>query len=111
MGKKEEMLNQLKSERKNLPGGLQTLIRGGEDKTATPQAADKTSKAEEPTKETAERGKVGRPKLNMNDYHTSLVIDHDLYLQMKMIALNQGGRSIKEIINEALVDWVNANNN
>ena len=108
MGKREDMLKQLQSERQALPGGLQTLIRGGEEKTQTIQKVEEVKESPS-SDETIEKGRVGRPKSNFNDFHTSLVIDHDLYLQMKRIALEQGGRSIKEIINEALVNWVEVN--
>ena len=108
MGKKEDMLKQLQSERQALPGGLQTLIRGGEEK---PQNVKKKEedKASPALDEIAEKGRAGRPKSNFNDFHTSLDIDQDLYLQMKRIALEQGGRSIKEIINEALINWIEVN--
>ena len=108
MGKKDEMLKQLQSERQTLPGGLQTLIRGGEGR---PKDVPKTEQGKAPLSrdEISEKKGAGRPKSYFNDFHTSLVIDHDLYLQMKRIALEQGGRSIKEIINEALVNWVEIN--
>ena len=108
MGKKEDMLKQLQSERQALPGGLQTLIRGGEEKSKDVKKTEEV-KSSSASDETAEKGRAGRPRSNFNDFHTSLVIDHDLYLQMKRIALEQGGRSIKEIINEALVEWVETN--
>lgn len=108
MGKREDMLKQLQSERQALPGGLQTLIRGGEEQPQAVQKAEEAKASPSPD-ETTERGRAGRPKSNFNDFHSSLVIDRDLYLQIKRIALEQGDRPIKEIIHEALVKWVEEN--
>lgn len=79
MAKKETLIGQLADRSNALPGGLQTLVRGGSLETT-----------DEPQKKP-----VGRPRKDEDVIHTSLVIDreHDLRI----------------IITEALEQWVERN--
>ncbi|MBO6221415.1 MAG: hypothetical protein J6N46_05730 [Bacteroidales bacterium] len=99
MAKKDLLKGQLSTGSNALPGGLQSLVRGG-----TPKV--KEDMEDEVPQE--EKKSVGRPKKNEDMMHTSLVIDRELYKRVKTIGFEQG-RDLKSIVNEAIENWVAQN--
>lgn len=98
MAKKDLLKGQLSSGSNALPGGLQSLVRGG---------GSPVKEKEEPTSQ-EEKKPVGRPKKNEDMVHTSLVIDRELYKRVKTVGFEQG-RDLKSIINEAIEKWLAQN--
>lgn len=101
MAKKDQLKGQLGTGSNALPGGLQALIRGGE-------APEMKEEAVKPVVPKEEKKSVGRPPKNEDVIHTSLVIDRELHKRVKAIGVQQG-RDIKEIIREALEEWLAKN--
>ncbi len=99
MAKKDLLKGQLSSGSNALPGGLQSLVRGGESPVKEKEDADAPQEEKKP---------VGRPKKNEDMVHTSLVIERELYKRVKTIGFEQG-RDLKSIVNEAIEDWVAKN--
>ena len=92
MAKKETLIGQLADRSNALPGGLQTLVRGGSLETT-----------DEPQKKP-----VGRPRKDEDVIHTSLVIDRELYKTVKKMGFDRG-HDLRIIITEALEQWVERN--
>ena len=98
MAKKDQLKAQLSTGSNALPGGLQALVRGGETSEAKGESVKPVAPKEE-------KKSVGRPSKNEDVIHTSLVIDRELHKRVKAIGVQQG-RDVKDIIREALEEWL-----
>ena len=47
----------------------------------------------------------GRPRSKDSDFHTSLIVERDLYVRVKTAALKEG-RTFKDVLHEALRQWL-----
>ena len=92
MAKKDTLIGQLADRSNALPGGLQTLVRGGSLET----------------KDKLQKKPVGRPRKEEDVIHTSLVIDRELYKTVKKMGFDRE-RDLRIIITEALEQWVERN--
>ncbi len=101
MAKKDLLKGQLSAGSNTLPGGLQSLVRGG-------STQDEKTEDTNAVNDEEDKRPVGRPAKNENVIHTSLVIDRDLYKKVKAIAV-QEGKGVKDIIREAILVWLEDN--